>query len=521
MSTEMRLLALLALPGCFLSQDKINESFPATSEADSAVEGTTPDTDEPTPIIDVDNDGVAAEDDCDDNDSARAPGLEEFCDGIDNDCDELVDGEQFVRGEMPGGLLGGGIAAATNGGNAWILVRAVGEARAYQIPFDAIRGEPDSLVAEVADMVFVAEPGLTPTWVDYGQLMGGDNVPDPVVGSDVADGGNGRIYINNGAGTTGEHVLAPSLDDGIVIIGRNIEKLTYPTTIELDTGPMLIASYGRSDGTCPGGGAYAFRAPVDDIPIAIDSGDALAAFPNDIPTDLADTWDPARCDRWVHDIDVAHIDGERWIFIGSDVDDNMHGRARLVSATTFLDNMVFYGDNNERNFGGTVLAGDLDGDGDDEIIVTAEGGAAFADGRVYIFDGEPIHPSRPLGPGISATDAALTYNVDGALVAAQAVGDVNGDGHLDLLLSATALGSGGLAFVVLGPIMDRSDGDLPQTSTEEIIVIEASVAGAHMGARELIDLDGDGLDEIIIGEERANAQAGQIRILECTGIPPE
>ncbi len=48
--------------------------------------------DEPGPV-DLDGDGVPAESDCDDRDPARAPGLAEACDGVDNDCDGSAEGE--------------------------------------------------------------------------------------------------------------------------------------------------------------------------------------------------------------------------------------------------------------------------------------------------------------------------------------------------------------------------------------------------------------------------------------------
>ncbi len=42
-------------------------------------------------LADADQDGYAADEDCDDNDETVYPGAEELCDGLDNDCDEIVD----------------------------------------------------------------------------------------------------------------------------------------------------------------------------------------------------------------------------------------------------------------------------------------------------------------------------------------------------------------------------------------------------------------------------------------------
>ena len=40
---------------------------------------------------DTDRDGFTADEDCDDQDPTAGPGLEELCDGVDNDCDGDID----------------------------------------------------------------------------------------------------------------------------------------------------------------------------------------------------------------------------------------------------------------------------------------------------------------------------------------------------------------------------------------------------------------------------------------------
>jgi len=65
---------------------------------------------DPTSVrcIDADNDGVVASLDCDDNNAQRRPGLIERCDGMDNNCNGIVD-------DMPAITINHGIGACING----------------------------------------------------------------------------------------------------------------------------------------------------------------------------------------------------------------------------------------------------------------------------------------------------------------------------------------------------------------------------------------------------------------------
>ena len=71
----MRTLTLtLTLTGCLSKDAFVVETQPDTSRTDA------------------DGDGYAIEDgDCDDSDEATHPGTEEICDGIDNNCNGLID----------------------------------------------------------------------------------------------------------------------------------------------------------------------------------------------------------------------------------------------------------------------------------------------------------------------------------------------------------------------------------------------------------------------------------------------
>ncbi|MBX2797964.1 MAG: putative metal-binding motif-containing protein [Myxococcales bacterium] len=53
--------------------------------------------DAPTPVpVDQDQDGATLGEDCDDADPTRFPGAEEICDGVDNDCDGLLDEDRTI-----------------------------------------------------------------------------------------------------------------------------------------------------------------------------------------------------------------------------------------------------------------------------------------------------------------------------------------------------------------------------------------------------------------------------------------
>lgn len=56
------------------------------------------DTEPPSGVVDVDEDGSPAEEDCDDYDPTTFPGAEETFDGEDEDCDGFVDGQGDFAG---------------------------------------------------------------------------------------------------------------------------------------------------------------------------------------------------------------------------------------------------------------------------------------------------------------------------------------------------------------------------------------------------------------------------------------
>lgn len=166
------------------------------------------------------------------------------------------------------------------------------------------------------------------------------------------------------------------------------------------------------------------------------------------------------------------------------------------------------GEQSYEYFGWLVSSGeDVDGDGLDDVIVAApvwdapsSDGLGADAGRVLLISGAGL---REPGDGVLSTVYGVGYAENlGTNLAL--VGDVNGDGFADALLGAhgddVAAENAGAAWLVLGDASGWTEGPVDGAAAtvwygeSEYARVGRSLAG---GA----DIDGDGLDDMVLGGE--------------------
>lgn len=176
-------------------------------------------------------------------------------------------------------------------------------------------------------------------------------------------------------------------------------------------------------------------------------------------------------------------------------------------------------------------AGDVNADGFDDIIVgawPADVGSMFEAGEAYLvfgaanrqgaFDVTTINGTNGVRIQGTAQDDRLGYAVGSA-------GDLNGDGIADVVVSAIHADAGGRAdageaYVYFGEANSPSaslglggSGGFSSTvgAGDADLVIQGAVAGDRLGSSvaSLGDVNGDGIDDLIVGAFQADGTGGQ------------
>lgn len=206
--------------------------------------------------------------------------------------------------------------------------------------------------------------------------------------------------------------------------------------------------------------------------------------------------------------------GEVWILYGS----SSHLWTSIDLASPPASVAVIYGPDAGDELGGIVAAGDLDGDGNVDLMM----GASQADGPVnskanagetWVMYGSTSRLPAATDLSSPSANASVIYGVDGddRFGSGLTVGDLNGDGYDEMIVAAPLADgpdngrfSAGEAWILYG-----STSHLP-ASTDLVAPPAGATVIYGADAADLIgygvstgDLDGDGYDEVILGAYNA------------------
>ena len=186
--------------------------------------------------------------------------------------------------------------------------------------------------------------------------------------------------------------------------------------------------------------------------------------------------------------------------------------------------------------GDTVVSGDVNGDGIDDIIAVAEAAAGPEGARPNAGAAYVVFGSRRLSGAVSIAEEEQDFTILGAdpqdaLGFSAAVGDVNGDETDDIVLVAQRAGGPdnnrdtvGEAYVIFG----SSDlkGTIDVAANEQDVIIFGTDAHDLLSFSGADEIDGDGIGDIALGTSFAggpgNARdgAGEVYILfGSSGLP--
>lgn len=202
-----------------------------------------------------------------------------------------------------------------------------------------------------------------------------------------------------------------------------------------------------------------------------------------------------------------------------------------ISELTATDGFVIEGENNSDNFGYDIQnAGDINNDGIDDIVIgapRADANNLFNSGKASVIFGRNDGFSTPFdasmldgtngfvingleGDDLGSRVAASTYSFLGGTVCA--AGDINGDGIDDLMVNAPRMDYyRGKSYIIFGKETTFSASfDLTGLDGTNGFSISGESTGEDFGlsADKAGDINGDGIDDLIMGARGVDAPAG-------------
>ena len=469
--------------------------------------------------VDGDGDGVASTDsggtDCLDDplvplSSISFPGAADgWGDAVDTDCDGLdgVDGD----GD---GFAVNAVAELQDcdDGNAYVYPGST-ELPIWQSPRLGLDEDCDGTTYELlaeADvhLLGLGSYNLAGTAVGWAGDIDGDGLDDVLVAAPQGD----KVHLVFGATLAAGGSISLGDDDarmaGAVGDWFGTSAVGVGDVDGGGLGDVLVGAELNSDSADTAGQAYLFLG--EDLVAGGDfwTTEAFARFPGEVIYDQAGG--PVGA---AGDVDG---DGLADLLIGARLNDsggNLSGKAYLILGADIVGGGVFGLGGAHASFIGEEAgdragyavsgAGDVDGDGLDDVLI---GGIYNGDGgKAYLFFGDSL-----VGGGVfdlSEADLQLVGEAWGDSVGGSLAGpgDLDGDGLADILIGAAGNDEMGFAagksYVIFGATASAG-GVLPVASAAVQILGEGASDRAGRAVAWAGDVDGDGLDDVLIGAKQ-------------------
>jgi hypothetical protein len=499
----------------------------ADSDGSTTCDGDCDDADATVESLDADGDGYSTcDDDCDDGNDSANPGA---TDGLlfDRDCDGVASGGSLSLSEYK--LLGvemdyAGHSVSSAGdvdgdGLDDLLIGAYGNddggawAGAAYVVLGSNLGTSSTIDLSTADYKLVGDSSedYAGTSVSSAGDVDGDGLDDLLIGArGDGDGGSnaGAAYIVLGSSLGTSSTIDLSTAD-YKLVGEDV----------WDYAGYSVSSAGDVDGD-----------GLDDVLVGAPyhggnyEGAVYVVLGSSLGT--SSTIDLINADYKLVGEDTKDYAGKS-VSSGGDVDGDgladvlvgaygnndggdSAGKAYLIlgaslngTSTIELSNAdySFVGENARDIAGYSVSsAGDVDGDGLDDLLVGAhlndDGGDSA--GKAYLI----------LGASLSGTSTIDLSNADYSFVgensgdnagrSVSSAGDINGDGIDDLLLGGNRPNGLGAAYVVFGSSLSTSS-TIDLSNADYKLVGESAGDDAGFSVSSAGDVDGDGLDDILVG----------------------